>query len=284
MRIKHWLKNGLIFLPLLCSSNFFEVSTLSKTIVAFFSFSFAASAVYIINDLRDADKDSLHNIKKHRPIASGRIKPFKAKILVFLMCICSLILHFIAAGFELSSLTYLLLYLSLNCGYSFGLKNYAIVDVVILAIGFVLRMLYGGAICDIELSKWIYLVVICFSFFLALGKRRNELIQNGVETRKSLQYYSYEFLDRNMYMYLGLTIVFYSLWTMDNHELNTLFWTIPILLLICMRYSMDVENSQSPGDPVEVILADQILIVLVCLFIILFFISIYGKTICMIIL
>jgi len=87
-----------------------------------------------------------------------------------------------------------------------------------------------------------------------------------------------------MYMYLGLTIVFYSLWTMDNHELNTLFWTIPILLLICMRYSMDVENSQSPGDPVEVILADQILIVLVCLFIILFFISIYGKTICMIIL
>jgi hypothetical protein len=116
-------------------------------------------------------------------------------------------------------------------------------------------------VCSIEVSGWLYLTVISVSFYFSLGKRRNELVRQGDgQTRQVLKYYTKAFLDKNMYMFLGLANVFYALWAMEN-ENKSVIWTVPLVLLICMRYSLDIEGD-SDGDPVEVLVHDKVLIAL----------------------
>jgi len=143
------------------------------------------------------------------------------------------------------------------------LKNVPIMDIAILVSGFLIRVIYGGVICNIEVSNWLYLTVMAISFYMGLGKRRNEIIKQGTESRKVLKFYNYEFLDKNMYMSLAITIVFYSLWCMDigavSNSLINIIWTVPLVLIICMKYSLDIEGD-SLGDPVDVILSDKLLL------------------------
>ena len=164
----------------------------------------------------------------------------------------------------------LIVYLILNMLYSKFLKNIPIIDVICLVTGFVLRVVYGASIIDVEVSNWLYLTIISFSFYLALGKRRNEL-QAGTDTRVVLKYYNKDFLDKNMYMFLTLMIVFYSMWCVDASNIvkfdNKLIFTVPILMIICMKYSMNIER-QSEGDPVEILFSDKVLMALVLIFII----------------
>ena len=146
--------------------------------------------------------------------------------------------------------------------YTMKLKNIPLLDVTILALGFLIRVLYGGALINVEVSSWLFLTVLSISFYLGLGKRRNELkVQEKVgNTRNVLKYYNKEFLDKNMYMCLCMTIIFYSLWCQDlNYEY--IMWTVPLVILICMKYSLNIESNSS-GDPVEVVFKDKVLIVL----------------------
>ncbi len=166
----------------------------------------------------------------------------------------------------------LLLYLVLNIAYSLGLKNVPIIDIAILASGFVIRVFYGGFITDVVVSKWLYLVIITGSLYMGLGKRKNELIAS-TDTREVLKHYNKNFLDKNMYVCLALTDVFYALWTFELPN-DKITWTIPLFIIILMRYSLDVEGD-SDGDPVEVILHDKVLIALgliyaVCIFVLLY--------------
>lgn len=158
------------------------------------------------------------------------------------------------------SYLYILVYILINLAYSFGLKNIPLVDVTILVFGFLLRVLYGASIINVEVSNWLYLTVISSSFYLGLGKRRNEIKKSGAKSRKVLTYYNEEFLDKNMYMCLALSIVFYSLWC-ASHTKPMMIWTVPLVILLCMRYSMDVEND-SFGDPVDVMYSDVFLMIL----------------------
>lgn len=153
-----------------------------------------------------------------------------------------------------------------------GLKNIPIVDIVILASGFVIRIFYGGIITNITISKWLYLVITVGSLYMGLGKRRNEL-KKQTKTRDVLKYYNVNFLDKNMYVCVALSIVFYSLWTLEmpNPQIS---WTIPIFIILLMCYSLDVEGD-SDGDPVEVILHDKILIGLLVLYALFIFILLY---------
>ena len=133
-----------------------------------------------------------------------------------------------------------------------------------------LRVLFGGILINVEVSQWLFLTVLSLSFYLGLGKRRNELLKqenskNKGEVRKVLQYYNKEFLDKNMYMCLSTTIVFYSLWCKDMSSFKYIFWTIPLIIIICMKYSLNIESNSS-GDPVEVLLKDKVLIGLVGLY------------------
>ncbi len=264
MRPKHYIKNFLIFLPLLFSGKFFSLSNLLITLGGVLCFSLVASSIYIINDIKDKEKDKKHKTKCKRPIAAGKISVRNA--LIFMVCLLIIVaLLVIILNFSLLSIGYLGLYFLLNLLYSLGLKNVPLVDIVILVSGFVIRVLFGASLLAITVSNWLYLTVIAISFYLGLGKRRNEIVKNGSKTRNVLKYYSKDFLDKNMYMFLTMTIIFYSLWTTDlsivSKSNNLLIWTVPLVIIICMKYSMDIEG-ESDGDPVEVIVHDKAIMAL----------------------
>lgn len=270
MRPKHYLKNFLIFIPLIFSGLALESKILFSNIFAFLAFCLTASVVYIVNDILDKEKDKLHEKKKNRPIASGKVKVLNAVVLAIILFIMSFILNCIAVdGIDFNSYNYILIYIIINLTYSFGLKNIPLIDVTILVAGFLIRVIYGACITGVDVSSWLYLTVISISFYLGLGKRRNEIIKSGTKTRDVLKHYNQEFLDKNMYMYLAITIVFYSLWCVDPVNTakfgNLIIWTVPLVILICMKYSMNIEND-SYGDPVEVVFDDKILLSLIMLY------------------
>ena len=228
----------------------------------FFSFGFMASTIYIINDIEDIEYDKEHPVKKKRPLASGEISMRRGKFLAIILFVLSISMCLFFSNKKLDSLIVLLCYFLLNMLYSRGLKNTPIIDVAILSAGFLLRVIYGSVFMDIVISDWLYLTVISMSFFLGLGKRRNELQRTAENTRKVLSFYNYAFLDKNMYMCLALTIAFYSLWCTDPITINhigNLTFTVPLVILICMKYSLDIEGD-SDGDPVNVVLNDPIII------------------------
>ena len=165
------------------------------------------------------------------------------------------------------SVLLLLLYFALNILYSLGLKNRPLIDVVILASGFIIRVIFGAALTNIPISGWLYLTIWTGAFYMGLGKRRNEIQKQGDEgeTRPVLKYYTYSFLDKNMYVCVALSIVFYALWAVERD--NPLFlWSVPIMMIILMKYSLDIEGN-SDGDPIEVITHDKTLILLVAIFV-----------------
>lgn len=277
MRVKHYIKNILIFLPIVFSKNIFNIEILTNTIIGAISFSLMSSIVYIINDIIDIESDKKHQKKKFRPIASGNISIKEAYIIAIILLIISSLLN-IHIKANLLSCTIFYGYLGINILYSLKLKHVPIMDIVILASGFLLRLLYGSQITGIQISNWLYLTILSFSFYMALGKRRNELEKIGNNSRKVLEYYNKSFLDNNMYMCVALGIIFYSLWCIDiNSSVNgiiNLIWTVPFVMIICMKYSLNIEGD-SLGDPVDVILNDKILFILVIAYSIIMFSAIY---------
>jgi 4-hydroxybenzoate polyprenyltransferase len=177
----------------------------------------------------------------------------------------------------------LLLYFFINLSYSFGLKNIPIVDIIILASGYVIRVLFGAVIIDVEVSVWLYLTVTTGAFYMGLGKRRNEIIKNGNETRTVMRFYSHNFLDKNMYMCQALCLVFYALWSVDPitiQRLNTnaFVYTIPLVLIILLKYSFNIE-ADSDGDPTSIVLQDKILLLLCIIYVITAFCIVYFNRI-----
>lgn len=258
MRLKHCVKNILILLPLVFSGEFFQYGKLLSSALGFLAFSFLASAVYILNDIQDVEKDRLHPKKKFRPIASGKVSEKQGKVLSVVAMIGAITLNFLATT-NYVSFIFLGIYLVMNIFYSKGLKNVPLLDIVVLASGFLLRLIYGGIVTNIHISSWLYLTVITASFYMGLGKRRNELGKSGnqINTRKVLKYYNYAFLDKNMYMCLGLTNAFYALWVIGTQK-EVMIWTVPMVMVLGMKYSLNIERD-SDGDPVEVILQDKVL-------------------------
>lgn len=267
IRVKHWLKNGLVFLPLFFSTNLFNLNLLLNSIIAFFAFSFTASIVYVINDISDIEKDKLHPVKKKRPLASGVISKKNAYVTTIILAICTIIMMSLLFKKTNSIFIFIIptLYILINILYSKWLKHIPIIDVVVIVCGFVLRVMYGGISIDIEVSKYLYLMIIFGSFYLGFGKRRNEIIKNGDKSRKVLSLYNKEFLDKNMYVALALAIVSYTLWCVDPLTIQRIgndyiFWTIPLLMIILQLYSLNIEGN-SHGDPTEVILANKKLLI-----------------------
>lgn len=268
IRVKHWFKNLLIFLPLVFSLNLFKFDYLICSILAFFVFCFSSSIVYIINDICDIEKDRKHPIKKNRPLASGKISKKNAKILILILVVFDIILFLLMYhNYSISMINCILIplvYIIMNILYSKMLKNIPIIDVCILMLGFLFRVLYGGLAIGIFVSKWLYLMIVFGSFYMGFGKRRNEIIKNGSNSRKVLSLYTKEFLDKNMYVALSLAIVSYSLWSVDSETISRvgndyLFWTIPLVMVILQLYSLNIEGD-SHGDPIDVILSDKMLL------------------------
>lgn len=267
IRVKHWLKNFLVVLPLFFSINLFNTNLIYKCIIAFIIFSFSSSIVYIINDLSDLEKDKLHPIKKYRPLASNKISKKNAISIIIILIL--LLVPLIGLLYKLQNNIFVILmpiiYIVVNILYTKLLKNVPIIDVTIIVIGFLLRVLYGGVSIDVQVSKYLYLMIIFGSYFLGFGKRRNEIIKNGYKSRKVLSMYNKDFLDKNMYVAFSLAIVSYTLWCVDPTTIarignDYVFWTIPLLMIILQLYSLNIEGN-SHGDPIEVVINDKKLLV-----------------------
>jgi len=273
IRIHHWIKNLLIFLPLIFSGQLLNAHLLTTAVLGFFGFCLLSSFVYVLNDIKDLEQDQRHPTKKNRPLAAGKISILAAQIfLAVLIVLAALFLSFTCKwgwGWLFAAL-----YLAVNLWYSNGAKKVPLLDIVLLVSGFVLRLLFGSAITGIEISNWLYLTVFASCTYLALGKRRNEYRvaqatpqDSGAPiTRDVLKFYNYEFLDKNMHICLGLTITFYALWCVDPLTVQKignmyLVWTVPLLIILGMKYSLNIEH-EGDGDPVEVVLADKVLLCL----------------------
>lgn len=174
MRVHHYIKNILIFMPLIFSGNLTDRRKFTATLLGMIAFSLVTSAVYIINDIRDAEKDRMHPTKKNRPIASGAVTPFHAVVLMVSFLIAAVVL-LVVSDATAGSYALVILYLFINVAYSMGLKDVPLLDVTILASGFLLRVLFGAVLTGTEVSEWLYLTVLSGAFYFSLGKRRNEL-------------------------------------------------------------------------------------------------------------
>lgn len=263
LRIKHYIKNALVFLPLVFSREI-NTKTLIITSIAALAFCLVASSIYIINDIRDREKDARHSTKCNRPIASGAVSVANAVVMCSALAVIGLAAAtWVSLHTSWGVMACVVIYLVLNILYSIKLKEVPVFEIAILASGFVLRTLYGGFAAQVEISNWLYLTILAGSFYMGLGKRRNEInVQGTSQTRKVLKKYNTRFLDRNMYMFLSLTIGFYSLWAVEQG--SWMAWSVPLVMVTAMRYSLLVERSTSDGDPVEVICSDFPLMGMAC--------------------
>lgn len=282
IRVKHWIKNLLIFFPIVFSGQLLNKNIFFIVSVGFFIFSLIASVIYILNDLKDLDKDKGHPQKRKRPLTSGAVSKREAIIVMLLLILIVLAVLIIGGDtFPLYYWIYLCCYFIMNVAYSFELKNVPLVDVTILAGGYLIRLFCGGELAGTGVSEWMFLTVISAAFFLGFGKRRNELRQYGNHNRKILEKYTEAFLDKSVQLFLALTIVFYALCCADRNtfvakEGIRMLWTVPVVILVLLRYSMFLEDGSSDGDPVEVIQKDWWLMGLIAFYGISVMTMIYG--------
>lgn len=271
LRVKNYIKNLLVLLPVLFGKRLFDVEILPNMIWSFVAFSAISSAVYIFNDLCDCKRDKNHPVKCKRPIASGEVSKKTASVLITVLIFICIVSNYLACGLNNEAWALLLLYLIQNILYSLILKKAPIIDIAIIAFGFLIRVFYGSAISGVDVSKWLYLTIIAISFYIGFGKRRNELaMAEKDETRPVLEHYNYNFLDKNMYVCSALTIVFYSLWTVSDTTTahlggNALVWTVPLVILICIAYSLSVEKS-NVDDPVDILFENKFLLALIVIY------------------
>ena len=263
LRVHQYIKNLFIFMPLLFSFSFSNADNNINTLVAFILFSILASSIYIFNDLMDINEDKAHPKKKYRPLASGAIAPKTAKILIAALSLFSLIISFI---FSFELFLVLAIYFILNIAYSLNLKHIAILDIFIIATGFVLRLFAGSAVTGIELSMWIILMTFLLAIFLALTKRRDDVLLSleGQETRKNIDGYNLEFVNASMVLMAGVVIVSYIQYTISPEVINRLgthylYLTSFFVILGVLRYMQITFVEQDSGSPTKVLIGDRFL-------------------------
>ncbi len=276
MRLRHWIKNILLFIPAFFAGNLWETDVVRNLVLGFACFGMVSSVVYIFNDLKDIEKDRRHEVKCKRPLASGAVSIKTAWYMILFLGVFAIVLskRIVCQNVYLPMI-WCISYLILNVAYSIGLKNLPIVDVAILASGFIIRVFYGAAISNVIASSWLCLTVMAFALYMGIGKRRNEIQKTGDnKTRSVLQYYDMQLLDRYMIIVATLGCVFYSLWAGMVIDNRWAIWTVPLVLMIVMKYEM-VIRKDSFGDPVEVLLSDHVLCGLIDLYAVLMFLFTY---------
>jgi len=281
LRPNQWIKNIFIILPLIFGKKLFSFPSSLKILIACLLFSIVSSVVYIINDIIDLDEDRLHPTKRFRPIASGKVSFRQAKLMACILGIASLALSlFFNFYFGLLTLSYLIL----NLFYSIILKNVVIIDVFCISAFFLLRIIAGGIIAEVTLSKWIIIITFFLSMFLGLNKRRQELKLLGkndsLHRQVSIKYSPY-FIDQMIAVFTASIVVTYMLYAVDTGTValfrsKNLVYSIPFVYYGIFRYLYLIHKCEADGDPTRILLSDimmQINIVLwisVCIAVIYF--------------
>ncbi len=261
-RVDQYIKNFFIFLPLFFALKITETELLINAVIAFFAFSMSASAIYIFNDYRDIEEDKLHPKKKYRPLASGAIDKHKALWIMTVLFVSGLALM---AYLSLTTVGTLLVYVIMNLAYSFYLKQVAIIDIVIIAIGFVLRLFVGSAVTGIPLSMWIIVMTFLLALFLALAKRRDDcliFLDTGKSMRKVVNGYNLQFLNTAMGIMASVVIVAYINYTTSTEVIervhsHDLYLTAFFVILGILRYLQIAFVLEDSSSPTKIVLKDR---------------------------
>lgn len=262
MRPHQYIKNLFIFLPLFFALKITDINLLINTIIAFIAFSLTASAIYIFNDYHDIEEDKTHPKKKNRPLASGAISKFKAIIIMNILAILGISFMFVLS---LKAMIILIIYMLINIAYSMYLKHIAILDVSIISFGFVLRLFVGSAVTGIVLSMWIVIMTFLLALFMALAKRRDDVLiflETGKKMRKVIDGYTLQFLDVAMSIMASVVIVAYIIYTTSPEILhrvdnNYLYLTSIFVILGIMRYLQIVFVFKDSASPTKIVIKDH---------------------------
>ena len=261
LRPAHWAKNVFVLAPLIFAERLTDIPSLKRSALAFVFFCAASSAVYVINDILDREEDRRHPLKRHRPLAAGTVSVTTAGAVGISLAAGSLA-GAIYLGPLVAGATGV--YLLLNLLYSVRLKHVVIVDVMVLSLGFVLRVLAGAAAVDVDVSAWLLLCTIFLSLFLAFSKRRHELLLLNDEAsgqRPVLSHYSPAFLDQMTNVVTASTVIAYALYcvapeTIDRFGTEALVYTVPFVLFGIFRYLYLIYQTRDPRNPTEAIVRD----------------------------
>ncbi|MCM1369498.1 MAG: decaprenyl-phosphate phosphoribosyltransferase [Candidatus Amulumruptor caecigallinarius] len=265
IRVKQWVKNIFVFLPIVFGGQLFNVACWREGIPAFIAFCLIASSIYCINDIRDAESDRRHPRKCKRPIASGEISVPAAIAITMAFAAASLSISAFLTNNAPEVTAIILFYFILNILYCFKLKQITIVDVIVISIGFVLRLFAGGIACGIELSPWIVLMTFLISLFLAFAKRRDDLVmyeEDGIDTRKNVKSYNMEYLNLVLGLLVGITVICYIMYTLSDDVITRIgskyvYVTSIFVIAGMFRYLQIALVHNNSGSPTEILLHDH---------------------------
>jgi len=282
MRPAHWVKNGFVLMPLVFSGHLFFLEDLLRATEMFLAFCVVASATYVLNDYVDMEQDRIHPIKKNRPLARGDISPSSA--LVITAAILALLF---AAAFALNvprfDIICLATYVILQVLYSVKLKHVVILDVLTISAGFLLRVLAGAAAISVAVSSWLILCTLSVAIFLALGKRRHEVLiltQEAANHRPVLENYNVLLLDQLVQVVTTSTFIFYCLYCVRGNpdmgsQSEKLLFTIPFVTYGIFRYMYLIYYREEGGSPTALLLTDPPLLICAILWLVTFISIIY---------
>jgi len=262
MRPHQYIKNIFIFLPIFFAMRISDTTALTHAFIAFIAFSLVSSSIYVLNDYFDIEADKLHPKKRNRPLASGAISKSEARKI---MAILFGIGMFLILTISVKGALILLFYALMNVAYSVKIKHISIVDVITIAVGFVLRLFVGSAVTGIVLSKWIVIIVFLLALFLALAKRRDDVLiymKDGLKMRKVIENYNLQFLDTAMSIMASVVIVSYLLYVTSPEVVarihsDYLYLTAFFVILGVMRYLQIAFVFQDSGAPTKIVLKDR---------------------------
>ena len=281
LRPHQWVKNTFIFIPLFFGGSLFDMADWTSSLVVFVAFSFAASAIYSINDIVDVEADKKHPKKCKRPIAAGLVSKRQASLLAIILAIAALALPFLLNNWMLSVV--IALYLAMNLCYCIRLKHYAIIDVCIVAMGFVMRIVAGGVATDIVLSRWIVMMTFLLTLFLSFAKRRDDVLimnETGMAPRKNTSRYNLTFINQAITITGGVMLVCYIMYTVSPEVIErfnspNLYMTSFFVILGLLRYIQLTVVDERSGEPTRLVLSDRLIQLIIAGWIISFAIIIY---------
>lgn len=281
LRPEQWVKNAFVVAPLFFTPSAVNEANLRNVALGLACFCAASSAVYVLNDYRDRDSDRMHPRKKHRPLAAGTVPLPLAFTLMAVLLVGALLAAFVwlpPAFFWI-----LALYVAVNVAYTFGLKSVAIVDVMVIALGFVFRVEGGAVLIGVEASAWLVIATGLLALFLAVAKRRDDLVQGlDVSHRKSIEGYSKPFLDSIIAVILGALLVTYLIYATDTDVMRRLgttkvFYTTPFVVAGILRYLQITIVEERSGSPTRILLTDRMILWCVIGWMVTFAVLIYGR-------
>ena len=268
IRPKQWVKNIFVFMPLFFGGEILNTEKALSAMIAFAAFCLTASSIYCLNDLIDVEDDRRHPVKRNRPIALGAISEGMAKMLTAILVLCALALSVgshLLLGLSIFVPAIIAIYWVLNCAYCAWLKQYAIIDVCIIAFGFVLRILIGGAATDITISKWLVLMTFLLTLFMSFAKRRDDVLrmeETGEAPRQNTIRYNREFINQAITITVAVTLVCYIMYTVSpevvaRFHTDHLYLTTVFVLVGLLRYIQLTVVDKRSGDPTKLILRDR---------------------------